>query len=319
MVFRPVTFDDSRMTTTKSEASAAGPTSPSTTVDRSERVPPHAYFMVSAVFHYLGPAFAVLLFARVDVLGVAWLRIASAAVVFALWRRPWRYWPPLDRATQQLLLGWGAVLAVMNSCFYIAIDRLPLGTVAAVEFLPVIALAALAARTRRNGLALLLAVAGVYVLTDVRLVAEPLGVAFAVANAALFAVYIVLGHRVAQSERITGIDGLALAMIIAAAVALPIGIRGAAPAFTDAIAVVAGIGVGVSSSVVPYVCDQLAMARLPRATYALMVSLLPATATVIGIVVLTQIPTALEVAGVVLVVAGIALHKEASPTRSSSG
>ena len=57
---------------------------------RGARVPPHAYFVVSAVFHYLGPAFAVLLFARVDVLGVAWLRIAAAAVVFALWRRPWR-------------------------------------------------------------------------------------------------------------------------------------------------------------------------------------------------------------------------------------
>ena len=61
------------------------------TVSRPARnVPPHAYFVVSAVFHYLGPAFAVLLFARVDVLGVAWLRIASAALVFALWRRPWR-------------------------------------------------------------------------------------------------------------------------------------------------------------------------------------------------------------------------------------
>src|SRR5205807_10170067 len=55
-----------------------------------DRTPPHAWFLVSAVFHYLGPAFAVLLFARVDVLGVAWLRIASAAVVFAAWRRPWR-------------------------------------------------------------------------------------------------------------------------------------------------------------------------------------------------------------------------------------
>ena len=56
----------------------------------AQRVPPHAYFVVSAVFHYLGPSFAVLLFARVEVLGVAWLRIASAALIFAAWRRPWR-------------------------------------------------------------------------------------------------------------------------------------------------------------------------------------------------------------------------------------
>ena len=273
-------------------------------------MPPHAYFVLSAVFHYLGPAFAVLLFARVDVLGVAWLRIASAAVIFAAWRRPWRVWHRLDGPTRRLLLGWGAVLAVMNSCFYLAIDRLPLGTVAAIEFLPVIVLAAVAARTRRNVSALLLAVAGVYLLTDVRLVAEPLGLGFAAVNAVLFARYIVLGHRVARSRAVTGIDGLALAMLIAAAVALPIGAWDAAPALGDPVALAAGVGVGVASSVIPYVCDQLAMARLRRATYALMVSLLPATATVIGALVLTQIPTALEIAGVALVVAGVAVHRQ---------
>src|SRR5215218_6648431 len=80
-------------------------------------VPPHLYFVVSAVFHYLGPAFAVLLFVRVDVLGVAWLRIASAAVLLGLWRRPWRNARVLDRSGRRLLLGWGAVLAVMNCCF----------------------------------------------------------------------------------------------------------------------------------------------------------------------------------------------------------
>src|SRR5829696_3252805 len=132
----------------------------------TERVPPHLYFVVSALFHSLGPACAVLLFARVEVLGVAWLRIASAAVVFALWRRPWRAFWKLDRSGRLLLLRWGAILAVMNVCFYSAIDRLPLGTVAAIEFLPVIVLAALGARTTRNALALALAVPGVYLLTD---------------------------------------------------------------------------------------------------------------------------------------------------------
>ena len=163
-------------------------------------VPPRTlYFVVSAIFHYLGPAFAVLLFARVDVLGVAWLRIASAALVFALWRRPWRPCARLDRDGRRLLLAWGAVLAVMNCCFYIAIDRLPLGTVAAIEFLPVIVLAALGARTPRNAAALALAVPGVYLLTGVHLDGEPLGVAFAFANAALFALYIVLAHRAARA------------------------------------------------------------------------------------------------------------------------
>ncbi len=274
------------------------------------RLPPHAYFVVSAVFHYLGPAFAVLLFARVDALGVAWLRIASAAVIFALWRRPWRVWRSLDRPTRWLLAGWAAVLAVMNSCFYLAIERLPLGTVAAVEFLPVIALAALGTRTGRNALALLAAAGGVYVLSDVRLAGSPAGFAFAAANAVLFAVYIVLGHRVARSPRVGGVDGLALAMLLAAVVAAPIGFADAVPAFADPVALLAAVGVGVSSSVIPYVCDQLAMARLARGTYALLVSLLPATATVIGIVVLAQVPTVAEVVGVALVVAGVAVHRD---------
>lgn len=276
------------------------------------RVPPHAYFVVSAVFHYLGPAFAVLLFVRVDALGVAWLRIAAAASIFALWRRPWRLWQRLDQHTRRLLVGWAAVLAAMNSVFYLALERLPLGTVAAIEFLPVIALAAFAARTRRNLLALVCAVAGVYLLTDVRLVAEPLGIAFAAANAVLFAAYIVLGHRVARSRHLHGIDGLALSMLLAAVIALPIGIWDAAPAVVDVVALAAGVGIGVSSSVIPYVTDQLAMARLPRATYALLVCLLPATATVVGIIVLAQVPTAPEVVGVVLVVAGVAVHQAQS-------
>lgn len=277
-------------------------------------LPPHAYFVGSAVFHYLGPAFAVLLFARVDPLGVAWLRIVSAAIVFAIWRKPWRRIAGIDRETRRLLLALGAVFAVMNSVFYLAIDRLPLGTVAAIEFLPVILLAALGVRRVRNGIALALAVPGVYVLTDVRLATAPLGIAFAFANAALFAIYIVLAHRVSRSAALDRIDGLAAAMLIAAVAITPIGGFGAAKALLDPVALGAGIGVGVASSVIPYVCDQLAMARLKRATYSLMVSLLPATATVIGILVLAQIPSLTELLGVGLIVAAVALHRDAETT-----
>src|SRR5947199_3403930 len=83
-------------------------------------VPPQAYFVGSAIFHYLGPSFAVLLFVRVDVLGVAWLRIASAALVFAVWRRPWRALRALDRHGRLLIVALGAVFAVMNACFYVS-------------------------------------------------------------------------------------------------------------------------------------------------------------------------------------------------------
>lgn len=273
-------------------------------------VPPKSFFVVSAIFHYLGPAFAVLLFARVDVLGVAWLRIASAAVVFALWRRPWRAFAALDAAGRRLIVVWGAVLALMNACFYLAIDRLPLGTVAAIEFLPVIVLAVAGMRTRRNVGALALAVGGVYLLTEVRIEGEPLGFVFAFANAGLFALYIVFAHRVAQHRGMRSIDALGASMLIATLVVTPIGGLGAAPALVDPIALAAGIAVGLSSSVIPYVTDQLAMARMRRSTYALFVSLLPATATVIGVLVLAQIPSELEVAGVALVIAGVAIHRE---------
>jgi inner membrane transporter RhtA len=281
----------------------------------AEHLPAETYFLVSAVFHYLGPAFAVLLFTRVQVLGVAWLRIASAAVILGAWRRPWRAFAGQDRDGRRLLIAWGAVLAVMNACFYEAIDRLALGTVAAIEFLPVVALAAVGMRTRRNALALATAVAGVYVLTRVEFAARPIGFVFAGLNAALFAVYIVLADRVAKRSGLGGIDGLAGAMLVALVVVTPIGGVAAAHAFTDPVGLLAGIGVGVCSSVIPYVTDQLALARLPRATYALMVSLLPAVATVIGIAVLTQIPTASQAAGVVLVVLGVALHR-ARPERA---
>jgi len=273
--------------------------------------PPHAYFVASAIFHYLGPAFAVLLFARVEPLGVAWLRIVSAAAIFALWRRPWRSLASADGETRRTVVGLAFVFAGMNVCFYVAIDRLPLGTVAAIEFLPVILLAAAGARTSRNAFALALAVGGVYLLTDVRLEGEPIGVAFAFANAALFALYIVLAHRLARSTGTGSLDGLAAAMLVAALVVTPIAGSTAAPVFADPVAIAAGIGVGLTSSVIPYVFDQLAMARLSRATYALMVSLLPATAVVIGIVVLGQVPSAVEVGGVALVVAAMAVHREA--------
>jgi inner membrane transporter RhtA len=273
------------------------------------RPPPHAYFAVSAVFHYLGPAFAVLLFARVDVLGVACLRIATAALVFAAWRRPWRAVARLDHDGRRLLAAWGGCLALMNCCFYLAIDRLPLATVAAIEFLPVNALAALGARTGRNRAALALAVAGVYLLTGIHLAGGALGLGLAFANAGLFATYIVLADRVAKRPALDGVDGLGAAMLVAAIVITPLAGWAALPALSDPLALIAGAGVGLSSSVIPYVCDQLALVRLPRATYSLMVSLLPAVATVIGIVVLTQIPSPAEVAGVAAVVAGVALHR----------
>ncbi|MGZ0148712.1 EamA family transporter [Kribbella sp. WER1] len=254
----------------------------------------------------------MLLFARIAPLGVAWLRIAAAGLIFAAWRRPWRAWRILDRGNRRLVVAWGAVLAVMNCCFYLAIDRIPLGTVAAAEFAPVIVLAAIAVRSSRNLLAVLLAVIGVYLLTDIRLSHDWIGLVFTALNAILFAGYVVLGHRVSRAAGLRRIDGLALAMATATVLALPVGAWAAVPAFTDLRLLGAAVGVGVCSSVIPYVADQLAMARLKRSTFALMLALLPATATVIGAVVLRQFPRPAELLAVAIIVVAVGLHREAT-------
>jgi inner membrane transporter RhtA len=282
------------------------PTSP------ADRLPPHVFFLVSAVFHYLGPSFAVLLFASLAPAGVAWLRIASAGIVFALWRRPWRVLAALPPRDRMVIAGLGIVLAAMNLVFYEAIARLPLATVGAIEFLGPIGLAAAGLRSGRNLAALVLAAAGVYLLTDLRIAGAPLGYVFAFANCALFVGYIVLGHRIsAGGAGLSGIDRLSAAMAAATVAALPFGFRAALPAFTDPALLAAAFGVGISSSVIPYVCDQLAMARLPRASFALLLSLLPASATAIGYLILGQAPRPVELLGIALVIAGVGLHRAA--------
>jgi inner membrane transporter RhtA len=285
-------------------------------------VPPATFILFSAVFHYLGPSLAVLLFTHIGPLGVAWLRIASAGVVFVIWRRPLRVLRAADARRRRLFLALGALLAAMNSLFYLAIDRLPLSTVGAIEFLGVVVLAALGTRTRRNAFALLIAVVGVAVLSDVRLATEPLGFVFAFANCVGFMLYVVLGHRIATTtgreddetaptrQVMSGIDQLAACMVIAAVVATPIGIGPALSSFGHPVWLLWGIGVGICSSVIPYVTDQLAMARLPRATFAFLLALLPAAAAIIGLVVLRQVPTWRDVIGVVAVVVAVALRRE---------
>jgi inner membrane transporter RhtA len=272
-------------------------------------VPPQAWFLVSAVFHYLGPAFAVLLFPAVGVLGVAWFRIASAALVFAPVTRPWRLFTTIGKSERWLLVAMGATLALMNCSFYLAIARLPISLVAAIEFVGVIGLALYGMRTQRNRIALSIAVAGVFVLIHVRWSTDPVGLAWAFANGVLFVLYVVLGHRISRTGN--GIERLSAAMVIAFVAVFPVGVAQAIRAFSHPMLVLAGIGVGICSSVIPYVCDQLAMARLPRASFALMLTILPASATVIAAIVLGQIPTPREMTGIALVMAAMSLHRPA--------
>jgi inner membrane transporter RhtA len=281
-------------------------------LDRASRtIPPQAWFGVSAVFHYVGPSFAVLLFPAVGVLGVAWLRIASAALVMAPFTRPWKLAGRLDSRERLLLLAFGACLALMNCSFYLALDRLPIGLVAAVEFLGTIGVALYGLRTRRNFAALAFVVVGVFVLIDLSWSSDLIGLAWAFLNGALFVGYILLGHRIAQTGAGGGIGRLSIAMAAAFIFVFPIGLSQALKAFSDPFLVLAGIGVGFCSSVIPYICDQLAMSRLSQSTFALLLALLPASATIVGAIVLSQIPSVRDLSGIALVMLGVAVHRPA--------
>jgi inner membrane transporter RhtA len=273
------------------------------------RLPPQSLFVVGAISQYLGSAFAVLLFASVPAAGVAWLRVVAAAGVLVAWRRPWQ--TAWTGARLRLVAAFGFALALMNLCFYLAIDRLPLGTAVAIEFCGPIAVAALGSRTRRDAAALALATTGVLALADVHLAGSPGGLALALAAGAFWSVYIVLGHRVASDHGIRPQDGLALGMAIGAVGVAPVLVPSAVPALVSPPLLAACLLVGVASSVVPYALEQVAMRRLPRARFALLLALLPATATVVGAAVLGQVPGLLEAAGIALVVGAASLRSHA--------
>ncbi len=274
-----------------------------------DRLPAQALFVLGAVSQYVGAALAVLLFASVPAAGVAWLRVVAAAVVLVAWRRPWQTrW---TAARLRLVAAFGIALGLMNLAFYLAIDRLPLGTAVAIEFVGPIAVAALGSRTRRDVLALTLAVIGVIALADVHIAGSPLGFALAIGAGVMWAAYIVLGHRVAADAGLRPQDGLALAMAIGALALAPALVTSAMPALVDPLLLAACLAVGVASSVVPYGLEQVAMRRLARARFALLLALLPATAAVIGAIVLGQVPGVLEAIGITLVVVAASLRTHA--------
>ncbi len=203
----------------------------------------------------------------------------------------------------------------MNIAFYEAIARLPLGTAVAVEFCGPVAVAAVASRRPRDVAAVVLAAAGVALIADVRWSGSPSGVLWALGAAALWAAYIVLGKRVAGAGN--GLDDMAVGFAVAAVALSPVLLLGGPDglaALADPVVVLLAVGVGVLSSVVPYVIDQIVLRRVGQARFAVLLALLPATATIVGLVALTQIPNLLEGVGIAAVVAAVALRSREGDT-----
>src|SRR5256885_1561308 len=271
---------------------------------KARSVPAPLFFVAGALSMYLGAAIAVRLYGVLNPAAVAWLRQLGAAVVLLAWRRPgraaWRGTPFRLAAT------FGLVTAVMNLAFYEAIARLRLGSAVAMEFAGPVAVAAFGSRSRRDVLALLLVVAGVLLIADVRFAGSPLGVAFALAAALLWAGYILLGQRVAIEG--IGIDGLAVGLTVATVLLSPLAL-GTGPVWGSPRLLLLGIGVGVLGTAVPYALDQGVLRRLGRASFAVLLALLPVTAALTGLVVLGQVPSVLEAVGILAVVVGLGLRR----------
>jgi inner membrane transporter RhtA len=272
-------------------------------VIRATRLPAPLLFVIGGLSMYLGAAVAVWLFDELGPASVAWLRQLGAAVVLLAWRRPgraaWRgkvFW---------LAAVFGMVTALMNLVFYEALHRLPLGTAVALEFVGPVLVAAFGSRSVRDVGALLLVVSGVVLIADVRWAGSTLGVLFALSAAVLWAGYIVLGKRVASAG--LGVDGLAVGFGVATVVLSPLAL-GTGPVWTSPRLLVLGVGIGVFATVVPYVLDQAVLRRMGQARFALLLALLPVTATAVGVVVLRQVPTLPETFGILAVVAGLTMR-----------
>jgi len=281
--------------------------------DVAQRVPAPVLFVVGGASMYLGAALAVGLFVDLSPSAVAALRLFGAAAVLLAWRRPGR--EAWRGRRLGLALAFGLATALMNLAFYEAIARLPLGTAVAIEFVGPVVVAALTSRTRRDWVALGLAAVGVLLIADVRWADSPLGVLFALAAAALWAAYIVLGKRVAAGG--SGLDDLAVGFVLASVVLAPLAFTAGA-VLTSPRLLLLGVGVGVLSSVVPYALDQVVLRRVGRARFAVLLALLPVTAAVVGLAALGQLPTWVEAAGIVAVIAGVALRSRDSEEPDSA-
>lgn len=269
----------------------------------TRHIPAPLLFVTGGVSMYLGAAAAVWLFDVVEPSAVAWLRQLGAAIVLLAWRRP-------GRASWHGKVFWlaalfGVVTGAMNVTFYEAIHRLPLGTAVALEFVGPVLVAAFGSRSVRDLGALSLVVSGVVLIADVQWAASTLGVVFALSAAVLWAGYIVLGKRVASAG--LGVDGLAVGFGVATVLLSPLAI-GTGPVWTSPRLLLLGVGVGVASTVIPYALDQVVLRRMGQASFALLLALLPVTATAIGLVVLGQVPTLPEALGIIAVVLGLTMR-----------
>jgi inner membrane transporter RhtA len=265
-------------------------------------VPPPAQVLAGIVSVQVGAALAKQLFTTVGSTGTVALRIFFAAVVLlVVWRPSLR----LNRRAWAVVVSYGLVLGVMNLCFYLALAKIPLGVAVTIEFLGPLAVAIGGSRRWLDGLWALLAAGGVVLLAeggsgDLHLT----GILFALAAAVCWAAYILLSA--ALGRHTTDGGGLALGMVLATVVVAPVGIAGTGTALFEPWVLAVGLGVALLSSVVPYSLELEALRRIPPKVFGVLMSLEPAVASLVGLVVLGEILGVSQWVAVLLVVAASA-------------
>jgi len=267
---------------------------------------PEALFMIAGISQYTGAVVAVNLFEEVRPATVAWFRVMSAAVVLMAvsWREVRSRWTKSQLVSA---ITFGIATAVMNLLFYLALDRLPLGKSVVIEFIGPIAVAAAFTRSARNSAALALAATGVITLSGVELGGEPWGIVFILSASAMWAVYIILGRRVAQLDR--GMAGLGVGLAVGSLVVLPFGISGSGEVFGSGRLLLMCVAVGALSSAIGYGIDQVVMRRIPVRRFAVLLALLPVSALLLGFLALGQRPSVLDLFGAALVIGGVLLQE----------
>jgi inner membrane transporter RhtA len=247
----------------------------------------------------VGLAIAVTLIDRVGVEGAAWLRLAWAGVLMLVIVRPRA--AAFTRSTFLACVALGVVTASVTMLFMAALDRIPLGTASALEFLGPLGVAVVhgkgSARLVWPGLAGL----GVILLTEPwQGTVDPVGVLYALAAAACWACYILLTQRV--GDEVAGLKGLAVSMPVAGVVATIVVGPSVFERMTPQILLI-GVGLAIMLPVVPFALEMLALRRLTTAAFGTLMALEPAFAMIVGLVILDQVPGSAGVVGICLVVA----------------
>jgi len=276
-------------------------TAPGRGIPALDPIPPVALVLTGVTSIQFGAALAATLFDQAGPAGTSAIRLTFAALVLlAIWR-PWRR--RHDPRALRLVAIFGLTLGAMNLTFYEALDRIPLGIAVTIEFIGPITVATLYSRRRLDLVWIALATAGILLLAAPWQEGgglDTVGVVLALVAAVFWGLYIVLAQRAGRF--FDGGEGLAIAMVWAAAIPLVPGIAQAGGELLDPALLAAGFGVAMLSSVIPYSLETEALRRMPTSVFGILMSIEPALAALAGFLVLSQSLGARELVAIGLVV-----------------